>query len=116
MTQSPSSPESLSPQEMDAWLRQETDDSNKARDLRIKQASKLVEDYVQGKTTADEAMNALYEYDMRWGDALFGTHASSGASDEHILQAIDEARNTANSSHAARAKRGGSSTHGKPIL
>jgi hypothetical protein len=77
---------------MQAWLRQEIDDSGKARDLRVKQATQLADDYGQGKLTAEEAMNRLYEFDMRWGDALFGTHASEHKDDTGILRAIDAAR------------------------
>jgi hypothetical protein len=94
MAEETSSLDILSVEDVRQWLKQEIEDSNKARELRIKQATQLVEDYSHSKVTPEAAMEKLYEYDMRWGDALFGTHANEHNSDEDILKSIDTARET----------------------
>lgn len=85
----------LSPQEMQGWLRDEIRDSAKAHELRAKEATEFVTAYASGKISAEEAEERLYQYDKRWGEALYGATASPGVSDEAIVRAIDKARETA---------------------
>jgi hypothetical protein len=77
--------------EMKGWLNQEIRDSEKAHELRIKDAKNLVDDYEAGRITAKEVNDRLYQYDKRWGEALPGTIASPGKSDEQILAEVDGA-------------------------
>jgi hypothetical protein len=105
--------ETLTPREMSDWLSQELADVNKARDLRVKQATELVEGYHRGELSPEQATQALLAYDLRWGDALFGVHASSGMSDSEILKAIDERHDR--TSHVRRAT-GSKSSNPKPLL
>jgi hypothetical protein len=94
--------ETLSPQEMQGWLREEIRDSAKAHELRVKEATEFVTAYASGKISAEEAADRLHQYDKRWGEALYGATASPGVSDEAIVRAIDKARETAFGRHTER--------------
>ena len=85
----------LSPQEMREWALQESRDSAKAHELRVKEATDLATAYASGEIDAQEADKRLKQYDRRWGEALFGTSAIGNASDEQIVQEIDKARSEA---------------------
>jgi hypothetical protein len=83
----------MSVQEMQGWLRDEIRDSAKAHELRTKDATQLVEEYAAGKLTPEEATQRVTAYDRRWGgEALFGTAARDGVTDEQIVAEIDRAR------------------------
>jgi hypothetical protein len=84
----------LTPEELQSWLAQEIKDSAKAHELRVKDATKFVEEYRGGKISGEEVMERLHAYDRRWGEALSGASASEGLTDEMILNAIDRARRT----------------------
>lgn len=84
--------DTLSPDEMKEWLEDQIRDSAKAHELRIRDAKSLIGDYLDGRISPEEAMQRLIRHDIRWGDALFGTSASSGLSDDAIVAAIDAAR------------------------
>jgi hypothetical protein len=81
-----------SPLEMQDWLLQEVKDSAKALDLRLREATDLVREYTTGKLSAQQAADALFRYQQRWGDALFGATAGREVTDDQILAAIDDAR------------------------
>ena len=85
-------PEPMSVQDMKDWLTQEARDTEKARELRLREAHQLVNDYAAGKLDSDQAWERLQAYDRRWGDALFGAHSVPGQSDEAVLATIDKAR------------------------
>lgn len=82
----------LSPAEMQKWLQQEAADSAKAHALRVKDASDIVTAYVAGELTAAEAKKRFLDHNERWGEALPGTHAFPGSTDQAILKSIDAAR------------------------
>jgi hypothetical protein len=82
----------LTVQETQSWLRQELSDLAKATELRTKEAQALANDYGAGKISPEAAEQRLSDYTRRWGEALPGTHASPGATDETLLASIDEAR------------------------
>jgi hypothetical protein len=94
--------DTLTPQELHAWLLDEIRDSAKAHELRVKEATEFVTAYASGKISPQEAVQHLRRYDKRWGEALYGSTASPGLSDEAILSAIDGARETALGRHATR--------------
>jgi hypothetical protein len=60
---------------MQVWLLQEKRDIEKARELRLKEATALVEAYAKGEITAQEADDRLSKYEKRWGDILHGAAA-----------------------------------------
>ena len=82
----------LSATDMQNWLQHEISDVQKAADLRIKDATKLVRQYVAGEISPQEVEDLIYAYSERWGDALPGVLSSRGMSDEAILQTIDQSR------------------------
>ena len=82
----------LSPQDLRNWLRHEIDDSAKAHELRIKEATEFVTGYALGELTADQALERLFRYEHRWGETLPGTHAFEHSTDEQVVQAIDRTR------------------------
>jgi len=85
----------MSVKDMQGWLQEELRDSAKAHELRDKDATEFVTAYAEGKLTPEEVSQRLYEYDRRWGEALYGASTSAGLSDEEILRRIDEARDEA---------------------
>lgn len=107
--------ETLSPEELTVWLKQEIRDSDKAHELRVKEATGFVTAYASGKLSPEEAADCLYRYDKRWGEALFGASASPGLSDEAILSTIDKARDEMSGDHAGRflSELRGSKEHGR---
>jgi hypothetical protein len=94
--------DTLSPEEMQGWLKEEIRDLAKAHELRIKEATDFVTAYASGKISPEEATERLLRYDRRWGEALYGATASTDLSDEAILSAIDRARETALGRHTLR--------------
>jgi hypothetical protein len=84
--------EFMSPKEMAGWLREEIRDSQKAWELRVKDATAFVNAYAAGELSAKEANEKMLAYDRRWGEALFGASAGAGITDEAILKTIDAAR------------------------
>jgi hypothetical protein len=100
--ESPQGKDLMTPEEFQGWLKQEIRDSAKAHELRVKDATAFVTAYSEGKLTPEEAEEHLYRYDRRWGEALCGTMASPGTSDEAILRAIDKARDEMLGKHTAR--------------
>lgn len=95
VTDEPDESMHLSVEDMRDWLDQEIKDLNKAKDLRIKEATAFVEAYANGKLTAEEASRRLMNYEDRWGDApLLGTHAMPHMIDEAIIAKIDSAHAT----------------------
>src|ERR1039458_5042737 len=71
------------------WLRNEIDDSAKAHELRIKEATDFVTAYALNELTPDNTYDRFLRYGHRWGEALPGTYAYSHSTNEQIIQAID---------------------------
>jgi hypothetical protein len=81
------------------WLRNEIDDSAKAHELRIKEATDFVTAYALNELTPDQALDRFLRYGHRWGEALPGTYAYSHSTNEQIIQAIDKVRGEYKGSH-----------------
>jgi hypothetical protein len=90
--QKPDDSDHLSPEELQRWSQQEQADLAKAVELRTKEVRELATAYSAGTISPEEAEKRLYSYNRRWGEALPGTHAAKGATDEEILTSIDESR------------------------
>jgi hypothetical protein len=89
----PEEPEQyFSPKEMRQWAEQEIKDVNKAAELRIREVNEIVRAYSGGEITPEKAGELQFKYDHRWGEALRGTNAVEGRTDEQILAAIDSTR------------------------
>jgi hypothetical protein len=82
----------LSPKDIQKWLLQEMRDSAKAHELRVTEATELATAYALGQLTPEQAHERFLRHDHRWGEALPGTHAFKGSTDEQILAAIDKTR------------------------
>jgi hypothetical protein len=104
MSDEQTEPEHLSVKDMQWWLAQEMRDLDKLRDLRVREATAIVDAYARGELTPAEASKRLTSYEDRWGDALPGTHASPNIADEAILAKIDAA-NAAENAWAKRHER-----------
>ena len=85
----------LSPKEIEKWLLQETRDSAKAHELRMKSAIELATGYILGELTPQQAHERFLQHGDRWGEALPGTHAFQNSTDDQLLAAIDRARSNA---------------------
>lgn len=93
MAATPDEPEQyLSPKDMRQWAEQEIKDVNKAAELRIREVNEIVRSYSAGEITPEKADELQYKYTCRWGEALRGTNAVEGMTDEKILAAIDGTR------------------------
>jgi beta-galactosidase/beta-glucuronidase len=99
---SPGITDTLSVREMQDWLKQELLDSSKAHALRAKEATEFVTKYAEGKMTPETAMQKLLDYEIRWGEALYGATAIPGKSDTEILREIDKARQSAMGTHVRK--------------
>jgi hypothetical protein len=77
---------------MRGWLKREIADIDRAKELRVKEASGLVEAYALGEISQDELQQRMYEYSCRWGEPLPGVPRSEGLSDEQILARINQTR------------------------
>jgi hypothetical protein len=77
--------------DLQRWLAQELMDIAKARQLRIKEATGIVDSVLKGTITADEGFDLTNEYEDRWGEALPGALALPGLTDEQIIARIDQA-------------------------
>jgi hypothetical protein len=88
----PDSSALISSEDMELWLKQETADCNKARDLRLKEASEIVQAYSTGLLGAQEANEKYWQYINRWGEALPGTHVDGTERNEQIVASIDRAQ------------------------
>jgi hypothetical protein len=73
------------------WLSQELKDIEKARELRIKEATGIVDSVLRGELTPDEGFSRTNEYENRWGEALPGARAKPGVTDDEIIARIDRA-------------------------
>lgn len=81
------------PKGMQGWLENEIADIHKASELRIKEATRFVNEYARGEISRDEAAERSYEYVTRWGDTwLPGVMSSKGMNDEEILRRMNEYR------------------------
>jgi len=82
----------MSVADMRQWFAQEQRDLDKARELRIKEATGFVEAYARGELTPEAAMKRLIAYEDRWGSPLGLASAYPHLSDEQILEIMDKAR------------------------
>lgn len=80
------------PKDMQGWLEREIADIHKASELRIREATRFVNEYARGEISKDQAEKRHYEYSQRWGDVLPGVQRTQGLTDEEILSRLDEAR------------------------
>ena len=80
------------PKGMQNWLEHEITTIQKAAELRIREATRFVNEYARGDISKDEAERRCTEYADRWGDALPGVMGTKGLSDEEILRRLNEAR------------------------
>ena len=81
----------LSPQEMRAWTQREIADAQKALELRTKELTELARAYESGEITPEKADELHSRYYHRWGEALPGSRATQGKTDQQILSEIDKA-------------------------
>ena len=96
------SSETLTVEDMQRWLQDEIRDSAKAHELRVKDARDFVDAYSSGKISSVKLEERLLKYSRRWGEALYGSSASNGLTDDAILNAIDRAREMARGKHTER--------------
>jgi hypothetical protein len=82
------------PKGMQRWLEGEITRVQKASELRIREATRFVNEYARGEISADAAAERSFQYSNRWGDALPGIAGTQGVSDEEILRRLDETRVT----------------------
>lgn len=76
------------------WYGHEITDVNRAAQMRIAAATRIVDDCVKGKSSLEEAgQRVLGEYDDRWRDVFYGgVNQVRGMTDDEIYKAMDEAR------------------------
>ncbi len=93
-TGNPDDPVLLSVKDMREWLLGEINDSMKACELRVREATAFVTAYAMGELTAEEANKRFEAYEERWGEALFGVDSRGRGTDQAIVGSIDQARAT----------------------
>jgi hypothetical protein len=73
------------------WYSLEVEDVSKAAQLRIQEATKLMDDCARGKISLEEAAEGVYQYSDRWRDVFHrGVRHARGMTDEQIYKAMDE--------------------------
>jgi hypothetical protein len=80
----------LTPDEMRAWLEQEVRDLTKSLELRVQDATDFVTAYCAGRISGREATARLRKYDTRWGDPISGVNAQSDMTNEEIVARLDQ--------------------------
>lgn len=73
-------------------LKQNIVDSAKAHELRTKEITAILKKCESGELSVEAALALNDKYHERWGEALPGSRAYSGTSDERIIQDIDDTR------------------------
>lgn len=81
-----------SPKGMQGWLEREIGDIQKAAELRIREATRFVNEYARGEITQREAEQRSTAYADRWGEVIPGVTRTQGLSDEEIITRLDAAR------------------------
>jgi len=89
---SPDNSESLTQDDVTAWLRQEIDHSRKATKLRIAGAREIAAAFAEKRISRKEAADQIYRHENRWGEALPGVWTTEGKTDQQILAELDETR------------------------
>ena len=96
----------LTPEETRAWLRQEIDILNRAHELRIKDATSIVEAYEQGKMSLEDFAQLHGEYMDRWGETLHMIDTTRHTTDAEILAELKRQRNPESKSVGAGGRFG----------
>lgn len=84
--------ESLTQEDVTAWLQQQIDHSRKATKLRIAGAREIAVDFAGNRISREEVADRIYQYEKRWGEALPGVWTTQGKTDQQILAELDETR------------------------
>jgi hypothetical protein len=76
------------------WYTNEVEDVTRAAQLRLRNATKVIEDHRRGKTSFNEAAKAVDAHYDKWGRIFPGEIEDTirGQSDEKINKAIEEFR------------------------
>jgi hypothetical protein len=82
----------VSADDMRAWLKREIEDLSKATELRVAEATGLVESYARCELSQDELEKRIHEYSCRWGEPLPGVWRSHTMTDKQILAKINRTR------------------------
>lgn len=78
---------------MKKWLDQELRDLARAHRLRVEEATHFVTEYEQGRLSAAEAEERLYDYVDKWGDSpVPGVSTTEAMTDDEVHQQMDEHR------------------------
>jgi len=81
----------LNLRELLEWYGHQVTDVSKAAQLRITEATRIVDDCFNGKTTLKEAGERVSQYDHRWRDVFRGlVDHVRGMTDEEIYKAMDD--------------------------
>jgi hypothetical protein len=72
----PDKPGHLSQADLQAWLTRETAAAKVEFDLRVKEATDLVSQFVSGQISQEEANDRYWRYQQRWGEPLTSTDAN----------------------------------------
>ncbi len=72
--------------ELLTWQHDKVLAASKEAELRIKQATQIVADCADGKTTLQEAGEQTFEYTRRWGESLHGVFEAHRKTDDQILE------------------------------
>lgn len=73
------------------WYGLEVEDVSKAAQLRIQEATKLIDDLAKGRISLEEASDRVGDYSDRWRDVFYrGVRHVRGMTDEQIYKAMDD--------------------------
>ena len=99
MTEESADNESLfSPEEMRDWLKVESRKVRLAADRRIKEATAIVEEYVAGRLTRDEANRRVDEHETKWGECADDPSLAGEIHNEAVSSAYRLTRSKTNKS------------------
>lgn len=82
----------LSPKEAQDWASRQVSDSERMHALRAKSATEIARAYANGELTPEQANDRMFQHEERFGEAIPGTHAFPGTTDEQLLASIDKVR------------------------
>jgi cellulase/cellobiase CelA1 len=91
MTNPPEAADPLTLVEVRSWFAQEVRDLTRLLELRVQEASDIVNSFAAKEMSPEETEKRLWRYQDRWGDAIPGVKSTHKMTDSQIVQKVDEA-------------------------
>jgi hypothetical protein len=82
-------PDHITVNEMLSMFNDEVTNVTKGAELRLRDFSTLLKEYVAGNISPEQATDRMVRHQEKWGDAVPGVYSVEGKSDEELLAAVE---------------------------